>query len=267
MAKDPAFLFYPGDWLGGTITFNRHHKGAYMDLLMAQFNSGHMELQDIEFVLGNDFSTMWESKLKSKFIQDSDGKYYNQKLENEIFKRKNFAQSRKDNLNSTKKTKPHISTHMDTHMENENENENRNEKQKGVQGEKELFGNHGIMYTEEKSSELEHEIENNFSQHESLVTTALDTYKLTISTHDVIKLIPTFIKHLKDTSSFPLTDKEAKKYFGNWFKLKLKDHVKSNNSSSSNGQGRSNAISQSYRERLLADLQSGINEAATKEAS
>ncbi|MHA2039809.1 MAG: hypothetical protein ACW98X_25615, partial [Promethearchaeota archaeon] len=45
MAKDPAFLFYPGDWLGGTMLFSRAHKGAYMDLLMAQFNNGHMELQ------------------------------------------------------------------------------------------------------------------------------------------------------------------------------------------------------------------------------
>ena len=64
MAKDPAFLFYPGDWLGGTMTFNREQKGAYMDLLMVQFNSGHMCLDDIKAVLGPDFDTMWERKLK-----------------------------------------------------------------------------------------------------------------------------------------------------------------------------------------------------------
>ena len=44
MSKDPAFLFYPGDWLGGTMLMTRHHKGAYMDLLMAQYNNGHMTL-------------------------------------------------------------------------------------------------------------------------------------------------------------------------------------------------------------------------------
>ena len=42
MAKDPAFLFYPNDWLGGTIGMSFEEKGAYMELLIAQFNLGHM---------------------------------------------------------------------------------------------------------------------------------------------------------------------------------------------------------------------------------
>lgn len=100
MAKDPAFLFYPGDWLGGTMSFTRHHKGAYMDLLMCQFNVGHMSLEDIKTVLGEkDFNDMWESKLSKKFTVDKKGLFYNQKLENEIIKRKNYTQSRRDNLN------------------------------------------------------------------------------------------------------------------------------------------------------------------------
>lgn len=98
MAKDPAFLFYPGDWLGGTMTFTRSHKGAYMDLLMAQFNCGHMSLQDIKTILDGDFDVMWESKLKSKFIQDSNGLYYNERLEKEKLSRKKFTESRKKNL-------------------------------------------------------------------------------------------------------------------------------------------------------------------------
>lgn len=118
MAKDPAFLFYPGDWLGGTMTFSRSHKGAYMDLLMVQFNNGHMSLSDVEMVLGNDFGSMWELKLKAKFKQDSAGLFYNQKLEDEVIKRKNFSESRRKNLN-------HKKGHMEPHMENENENENK----------------------------------------------------------------------------------------------------------------------------------------------
>lgn len=99
MAKDPAFLFFPGDWLGGTMTFTRHHKGAYMDLLMAQFNDGHMALQDIKTILGEkDFSELWETKLKKKFKTDKNGLFYNEKLENEIFKRRKYTQSRKKNL-------------------------------------------------------------------------------------------------------------------------------------------------------------------------
>jgi len=103
MAQDPAFLFFPGDWLGGTIKFNRAHKGAYMDLLMAQFNDGHMSLEDIRHILGEkDFNDMWESKLKRKFKLDKDGLYYNQKLENEMIKRQKYTQSRKNNLEGGK---------------------------------------------------------------------------------------------------------------------------------------------------------------------
>jgi len=101
MAKDPAFLFYPGDWMGGTATFTRSHKGAYMDLLMAQFNYGHMSLQDIKNILNADFEEMWESKLKFKFILDENGLYYNERLEFEKEKRRKFTESRGKNLNKS----------------------------------------------------------------------------------------------------------------------------------------------------------------------
>jgi len=119
MGKDPAFLFYPGDWLGGTLTFTRSHKGAYMDLLMAQFNDGHMSLQDIKTILAADYDSMWEQKLKKKFVQDERGLYFNARLEFEQIKRRNYTASRRKNLD---KTDTHMSPHMDSHMENRNEN-------------------------------------------------------------------------------------------------------------------------------------------------
>src|SRR3990172_4704403 len=131
MAKDPAFLFYPGDWLGGTMTLTRAHKGAYMDLHMAQFNQGHLSPDDIRFVLGSDYDSMWETKLKDKFSVDSDGKYFNEKLDFEVVKRKKFTDSR---LNNLLKEEKHIRSHMDpqvsSHMENENRNENKKVKKK-----------------------------------------------------------------------------------------------------------------------------------------
>ena len=42
MGKDPAFLFYPNDYIGGTMGMTFEEKGAYMDVLMMQFNRGHM---------------------------------------------------------------------------------------------------------------------------------------------------------------------------------------------------------------------------------
>lgn len=127
MSKDPAFLFYPGDWLGGTMTFNRSHKGAYMDVLMAQFNCGHLTIEDIKTVLTHDFELMWESKLKRKFIQDSEGRYFNEKLEKELVARKNFTESRRKNLikkeRTDKKHPPHMEPHIDDHMEDGDRNE------------------------------------------------------------------------------------------------------------------------------------------------
>lgn len=98
MAKDPAFLFFPNDWLGGTMTLTREQKGAYVDLLMAQFNSGHMMLQEIKTVLGEkDFQSMWDSVLSKKFVKDNQGKYYNKRLEDEVIKRRNYSESRRKN--------------------------------------------------------------------------------------------------------------------------------------------------------------------------
>lgn len=125
MSKDPAFLFYPGDWLGGTMTFNRHQKGAYMDLLMAQFNQVALTIEDIRYILGADFEVIWEVKLRSKFEVESEGKlFFNRKLREEMLKRRMFCASRSNNKQGKNqhfkeghKTK-HMLGHTTSHMEN-----------------------------------------------------------------------------------------------------------------------------------------------------
>lgn len=121
MAKDPAFLFYPGDWLGGTIGMSFEEKGAYMELLMMQFTRGHMT----SHMIGQTVGQLWD-KLQDKFIQDDNGLWFNRRLDEEKEKRKNFTGSRKNNLSgknqySKKDKKP--AGHMTSHMENENVNE------------------------------------------------------------------------------------------------------------------------------------------------
>lgn len=122
MARDPAFLFYPGDWQGGTSTFSRFMKGAYIDLLIAQFNSGPLSLEEIKIVLGGDFDGAWPT-LSKKFVLLPTGLYSNEKLASEKEKRKKFSESRRKNLEGKKE--PHIDTHMQPHMENENVNRNK----------------------------------------------------------------------------------------------------------------------------------------------
>jgi len=127
MAKDPAFLFYPNDWLGGTMLLTRYQKGCYFDLLMAQFNSGPLSLETIKVLLGPDFQA-WEV-LRAKFKQNEQGLFFNERMESEKLKRTAFAASRsKNKLGKTKKSKNHmkiISKSLDNHMEDRNRNENR----------------------------------------------------------------------------------------------------------------------------------------------
>jgi len=137
MAKDPAFLFYPGDWQGGTSTFSRFLKGCYLDVLIAQFNSGHLSLEEIKTVLGSDFGQSWPA-LQKKFQKDNDGLFFNEKLDTEVFRRKEYSKSRADN----RRGKTHVTdmknisnTHV-PHMETETVNEIASEIKKGVQGEK-----------------------------------------------------------------------------------------------------------------------------------
>ena len=118
MAKDPAVLWYFNDWQGGTSTLSRHLKGCYMDLLHAQFNNGHLSMDEIKTVLGSDFGQAWPT-LQKKFNKDeSTGLYYNEKLILERDRRRNYSESRRGNLKSSKSFQPHMGAHMETEIEN-----------------------------------------------------------------------------------------------------------------------------------------------------
>ncbi len=126
MGKDPAFLFYPGDYIGGTMGMSFEEKGAYMDLLMMQFNRGHMTEDMIRRTIGH----LWDV-IKDKFIEDDEGKFYNKRLEEEKLKRQRYTESRRNNkagINQhSKKNKSADScttARMTNHMENVNQDLN-----------------------------------------------------------------------------------------------------------------------------------------------
>lgn len=120
MAKDPAFLFYPNDYLGGTMGMTFEEKGAYMELLMLQFNRGHMTKHMMAQTVGQLLD-----KVLDKFEKDEQGLYFNTRLELEKEKRKAFVNSRLNNKSGVNQyTKK--GGHMTSHMENENRNENEN---------------------------------------------------------------------------------------------------------------------------------------------
>lgn len=123
MAKDPAFLFYYQDFAYGTRKMSFEEKGAYIELLCEQADTGHLSLDDIKRSLNSHFS-IWE-RICKKFKQDEEGRFYNSVLEEHISKRKSFVNSRKKNLMGS-----HKEAHMNSHMENVNVNVNVNRKDK-----------------------------------------------------------------------------------------------------------------------------------------
>lgn len=125
MGKDPAFLFYPNDYLGGTMGFSIEQHGLYIIALIFQFNHGKFSEPQINSLLNGKFDS-----IKHKF--QTDGKlFWNERLNTEKEKRKLYTESRKRNGRSflLKKDKPLINTEINTehmgipplpHMENEN---------------------------------------------------------------------------------------------------------------------------------------------------
>lgn len=144
--KDPAFLFYPGDWLGGTMGMTLEEKGAYLELLMLQFNNGKFTEAYAERMIGIRFTQIWEI-LKNKF--NTDGIYFwNKRLGFEIEKRKNYCESRRQSVlkrdrSSDKKTERTLCVRKTyvKHMENENENKDRDRDKDVIGNEIEIINN------------------------------------------------------------------------------------------------------------------------------
>lgn len=134
MSKDPAFLFYSSDFLTGTMFMSNEQVGKYIRLLCVQHQKGHLSEKDMINICNSYDNDIW-----SKFVKDVDGKFYNERCENEIIKRRKYSESRASNRLSVSKNKKHmknISKSYVEHMENENTTINNVFKEKGVQGEK-----------------------------------------------------------------------------------------------------------------------------------
>ncbi len=118
MSKDPAFLFYSSDFLTGTLLMSMEQKGKFITLLCIQHQKGHMIEKDMLQICGT-----YDEDIFSKFKKDNDGKFYNERLKEEVEKRKAYSESRRNNRKK-KEDMIDISKTYVQHMENENENEN-----------------------------------------------------------------------------------------------------------------------------------------------
>jgi 5-methylcytosine-specific restriction endonuclease McrA len=89
---DPAFLFYSNDFLSGVADLTMEERGQYITLMCLQHQKGHISEKTIRLNVGS-----ISVDVLSKFQQDENGCYYNERLQKEIEKRDRFAKSRKEN--------------------------------------------------------------------------------------------------------------------------------------------------------------------------
>ena len=92
MAKDPAFLFYSSDFLTGTLIMPFEDRGKYITILAYMHQNGWLSEETIRLLVGS-----VSDNLKSKFGIDNNGLWFNSRLEEEVIKRSNFVDSRKEN--------------------------------------------------------------------------------------------------------------------------------------------------------------------------
>jgi len=114
MAKDPAFLFYPGDFNTGTQFFSDEQVGKYMRLLMAQHQHGHLTDKQVLIICKSH-----DKEVMAKFKKDPQGNFFNERLEVETIRRQKFSESRSKNRTSDKKTSSSYVPHMETKNETE----------------------------------------------------------------------------------------------------------------------------------------------------
>jgi len=131
--RDPAFLFYSGDFLAATFYLRDADVGRLIRLLCMQHLEGHLEEQTLLRVAKKP-----DSPCLGFFLRGEDGLYYNERLESEVVRRREYARSRRRNLSGKEKNSSlsspvahmggHMASHMAAHMETGTGTETENKK-------------------------------------------------------------------------------------------------------------------------------------------
>lgn len=144
---DPAFLFYPTDFLGGVSDLTMEERGQYITMLCLQHQKGSISQKQLTLNFQNNLSP----DVLAKFEQDDVG-YFNVRLRAEIEKRAQIAnrqsergkkggaprgntnaKKQPENKQKNKRENNPKTTFLEDGNRNENINENR-DREEGVQG-------------------------------------------------------------------------------------------------------------------------------------
>lgn len=123
--KNPAVLFYTADFITGTLFMSNEEVGAYIRLLCMQHQKGHLTEAEVKQICKTD--DVYKSIIQN-FKTDTDGLFYNQRMDLEKDKRSKYSESRANNRKKKEETyekdMKNICNSYEKHMENENENIN-----------------------------------------------------------------------------------------------------------------------------------------------
>ena len=151
MGKDPAFLFYSSDFLNGVADLTMEERGQYITLLCLQHQKGSLTQKTIRLSVGS-----VSVDVMSKFSKDEDGNFYQERLREEIEKRANFTESRRNNGFKGGRPKANGKPNgyaKDNLMEDENINEDVNKNINKIKVIDQLFEEFWDLYDYKKSRE------------------------------------------------------------------------------------------------------------------
>lgn len=192
-----------------------------MDLLSAQFHCGHLTLENIKMILGADFGE-WTKVLKSKFVEDENGMFFNERIERELARKATNAENgkkggrppiakpneKRNNNRNNNRSESEIET-----LNNEYESELGKGKEKGGVGEKEKPSGAQVLILplEEIAERLK------VNQYETMAFVKR-VYNFTDDQYD--KAVDTFIGEKSDKLDKDFSEVEA--HFKNWCRTSAK---------------------------------------------
>jgi len=125
MANDPAFLFYPGDYLRDTQCLSEASQVAYDRIMCEHMRNICISQAQLDFFTKR--LTIDQKSEVMMILRPADGGFCIPWVVESITKRREYSESRRKNRSSTKEKDKKISKSYVPHMDNENEIEIENE--------------------------------------------------------------------------------------------------------------------------------------------
>jgi hypothetical protein len=107
--KDPAFLFYPTEFMLECSLMPDDEVGKYIKVFCNFFAHGHLSEKEIESVCGGHYDSIF-GKLK----RDDKGLYYHLRMDHEIERRKGYVGGRVNNFKGGNKKAENKESSFDT---------------------------------------------------------------------------------------------------------------------------------------------------------